>query len=145
MRQCTRKGLESVSIRPARRCRNRSILVADDSPGVRHSLQMQLEDLGYPVYLAENGEEAMELLKLSVPDLVILDVVMPDKGGQEVLAWIRNNEDTRDLPVIILTGYPLFGELDRLRALGIEACMEKSKDLSPLFSKIDSIFEAPAR
>jgi len=125
--------------------RNRSILIADDNPGVRNSLRMQLEDLGYPVYLAENGEEAMELLKLSVPDLVILDVVMPDKGGQEVLAWIRNNKDTRDLPVIILTGYPLFGELDRLRALGIEACMEKSKDLSPLFSKIDSIFEAPAR
>jgi len=125
--------------------RSRSILVADDNPGVRNSLQMQLEDLGYPVYLAENGEEAMELLKLSVPDLVILDVVMPEKGGQEVLAWIRNNKDTRDLPVIILTGYPLFGELDRLRALGIEACMEKSKDLSPLFSKIDSIFEAPAR
>jgi CheY-like chemotaxis protein len=70
---------------------------------------------------------------------------MPDKGGQEVLAWIRNNEDTRDLPVIILTGYPLFGELDRLRALGIEACMEKSKDLSSLFNKIDSIFETPAR
>jgi len=125
--------------------RNRSILVADDNPGVRASLQMQLEDLGYPVYLAENGEEAMELLKLSVPDLVILDVVMPDKGGQEVLAWIRNNKDTRDLPVIILTGYPLFGELDRLRALGIEACMEKSKDLSHLFTKIDSLFEAPAR
>lgn len=125
--------------------RNRSILVADDNPGVRESLQMQLEDLGYPVYLAENGEEAMELLKLSVPDLVILDVVMPDKGGQEVLAWIRNNKDTRDLPVIILTGHPLFGELDRLRALGIEACMEKSKDLSPLFSKIDSIFETAAR
>jgi PAS domain S-box-containing protein len=125
--------------------RNRSILVADDNPGVRNSLQMQLEDLGYPVYLAENGEEAMELLKLSVPDLLILDVVMPDKGGQEVLSWIRNNKDTRDLPVIILTGYPLLGELDRLRALGIEACMEKSKDLSPLFSKIDSIFEAPAR
>lgn len=125
--------------------RNRSILVADDNPGVRESLQMQLEDLGYPVYLAENGEEAMELLKLSVPDLVILDVVMPDKGGQEVLAWIRNNKDTRDLPVIILTGHPLFGELDRLRALGIEACMQKSKDLSPLFSKIDSIFETAAR
>jgi len=125
--------------------RNRSILVADDNPGVRASLQMQLEDLGYPVYLAENGEEAMALLKLSVPDLVILDVVMPDKGGQEVLAWIRNNKDTRDLPVIILTGYPLFGELDRLRTLGIEACMEKSKDLSHLFTKIDSIFEAPAR
>ena len=44
--------------------RNRSILVADDNPGVRASLQMQLEDLGYPVYLAENGEEAVELLKL---------------------------------------------------------------------------------
>jgi CheY-like chemotaxis protein/anti-sigma regulatory factor (Ser/Thr protein kinase) len=125
--------------------RNRSILVVDDSPGVRNSLQLQLEDMGYPVYLAENGEEAMELLRVSVPDLVILDVIMPDMGGQDVLAWIRNNEDTRDLPVIILTGYPLFGELDRLRSLGIEACVEKSENLSSLFTKIDSILEAPAR
>jgi len=125
--------------------RNRSILVVDDNPGVRNSLQMQLEDMGYPVYLAENGDEAIELLTLSVPDLVILDVVMPDKNGQDVLAWIRNNKDTRDLPVIILTGYPLFGELDGLRSLGIEACVEKSENLSSLFTKIDSILEAPAR
>lgn len=125
--------------------RNRSILVVDDDPAVRHGLQMQLEEMGYPVYLAENGEEAVDLLKTSVPDLVILDVIMPQRGGPEVLAWIRNNRDTRDLPVIILSGYPLFGELDRLRSLGIEAYVEKSENLSSLFTKIDSILEVPAR
>jgi CheY-like chemotaxis protein len=125
--------------------RNRSILVVDDDSGVRNSLQMQLEEMGYPVYLAENGDQAMDMLKMSVPDLVILDVMMPQKSGPEILAWIRNNLDTRDLPVIILSGYPLFGELDRLRSLGIEAYVEKSGNLSSLFTKIDSILEAPAR
>jgi CheY-like chemotaxis protein len=121
--------------------RNQSILVVDDDPGVRNSLQMQLEEMGYPVYVAEDGDQAMDMLKTSVPDLVILDVIMPQKSGPEVLAWIRNNLDTRDLPVIILSGYPLFGELDRLRSLGIEAYVEKAEDLSPLFTKIDSILE----
>ena len=125
--------------------RNRSILVVDDDPAVRHGLQMQLEEMGYPVYLAENGDQAVDMLRTSVPDLVILDVIMPQIGGPEVLAWIRNNSDTRNLPVIILSGYPLFGELDRLRSLGIEAYVEKSENLSSLFTKIDSILEAPSR
>jgi CheY-like chemotaxis protein len=124
--------------------RNRSILVVDDHPGIRNALQMHLEEMGYPVYLAANGDEALEMLKTNVPDLVILDIIMPHKSGCEVLAWMRNNVDTRDLPVIVLSGYPLFDELDNLRSLGIEACMEKSEDLSPMFSKIDSILQGPA-
>jgi PAS domain S-box-containing protein len=125
--------------------RDRSILVVDDNPGIRHTLQMHLEAMGYPVFLAENGDEALEVLKTSVPDLVILDIIMPHRNGSEVLAWMRNNGDTRDLPVIVLSGYPLFGDLDTLRANGIDACIEKSEDLSPVFSRIDSILQSPAR
>ena len=123
--------------------RDRSILIVDDDPGVRNSLRLQLEDLGYPVYLAEDGDEAVDLLKVSVPDLVILDLAMPGKSGHEVLSWIRNNPDTRDLPVIVLSAFPLFGELDRLRALGIEAFVAKSDDPSSLFNKINSILDVP--
>jgi CheY-like chemotaxis protein len=82
-------------------------------------------------------------LKVSVPDLVILDLAMPGKSGHEVLSWIRNNPDTRDLPVIVLSAFPLFGELDRLRALGIEAFVAKSDDPSTLFNKINSILDVP--
>jgi CheY-like chemotaxis protein len=145
LRKPFREGELLSKVRTLLEDRNRSILVVDDDPGVRNALRMQLEEMGYPVYLAEDGDEAMDMLKMSVPDLVILDVIMPKTGGSEVLAWIRNNDDTRDLPVIILSGYPLLGELDRLRSMGIEAYVEKSKNLSPLFSKIDSILEAPVR
>jgi CheY-like chemotaxis protein len=123
--------------------RSRSILVVDDDPGVRNSLRMHLEDMGYPVYLAADGDEALDLLKTSIPDLVILDLVMPRKNGHEVLSWIRNNLDTRDLPVIILSGFQPLEEVDQLCSLGIEAFVEKSEDLAPLFNKINSVLEIP--
>jgi CheY-like chemotaxis protein/anti-sigma regulatory factor (Ser/Thr protein kinase) len=123
--------------------RCRSILVVDDDPAVRSTLRMRLEDKGYLVYAAQDGAEALALLEVSIPDLVILDYVMPKKNGYDVLTWMRNNVHTRHLPAIILTGYPLPGEQGRLLSLGAEAFVEKSEGMSSLFRKIDSLLRSP--
>lgn len=76
------------------------ILIVDDEPGVRQSLRFSLKDK-YEIILAENGSTAIELAGRIRPDLVILDVMLPDLGGMDVLKAIKSGED--DIPVVMLT------------------------------------------
>lgn len=117
----------------------RTVLVVDDNPGVRESLCLQLEERGYPVRVARDGEEALDLMKTQVPDLVILDLIMPRMNGYEVLKWIRSQPHIRQLPVIILSSCKLSDEQGKLVSQMSNAFVKKSEDLSSLFEEIDSI------
>jgi len=82
---------------------NGTILVADDSPNIREILQMNLENLGYRVLLAEDGERAMEQFASGHPDLMIVDVMMPKINGFQICRKVKSNPQTQGTPVILLT------------------------------------------
>jgi len=82
-----------------------TILVADDSLSVRKVAERQLIEAGLEVVLVANGEEALTWLKNRRPDLVIADVIMPDKSGFEVCAFVRSNAALADTPVILVSGF----------------------------------------
>lgn len=121
----------------------RSVLIVDDDQSVRETLRMQLRDLGYEVWTAEDGQAAIETLKRRRPDLVILDVIMPRKNGHEVLEWIRQNPSTQDLPVIVLTAQNLTGNRVSMLTLGVDAYLQKSQGMEPLFQSVDRILSNP--
>ena len=121
----------------------KTILVVDDERAVAETLRMQLEEKGYPVDVASNGEEAIDFMRTRVPDLLILDLLMPRKNGYEVLSWVRKEESTREVPVIVLSGCPVSGGGRDLFNLGADSVVEKSMDLSSLFDKIDTILTPP--
>ena len=79
------------------------ILVVDDEDHIRRILKFQLEKHGYRVVLAENGEAALELVRREAPDLVILDLMMPKIDGFETCKRIRQNFQTAQIPIIMLT------------------------------------------
>jgi CheY-like chemotaxis protein/phosphoribosyl 1,2-cyclic phosphodiesterase len=79
------------------------ILVADDDPDVRLLVRRALAGQGYDIREATNGVEALRAIEAYPPDLVIVDVLMPEMDGLQVLKRIRDNSDTAQLPVIILT------------------------------------------
>lgn len=81
----------------------RTVLVADDDAMTRQVLATVLDLEEFEVVLAEDGDEALELLQTMLPDAVVLDHMMPGRSGMEVLAELRADERTRDLPVILLT------------------------------------------
>jgi two-component system KDP operon response regulator KdpE len=78
----------------------RRILVVDDEPDLLRAVQLYLEDMGYLVFVADNGRDALEALRTKLPDLVVLDVRMPEMDGFEVLRRIR---EASNVPVIMLT------------------------------------------
>src|SRR3954468_8254857 len=79
------------------------ILVADDEPVNRALIQRRLQREGYRVLTAQNGSEAVEKTQEALPDLVILDVMMPVMDGMEACRRIKAAEATRDIPVIFLS------------------------------------------
>ena len=80
------------------------VLVAEDDPSVRMTISFVLEDEGFQVACAEDGEEALRMIEADLPDVILLDQIMPKMGGQEVLTRLRSAASTRDIPVLVLTG-----------------------------------------
>jgi putative two-component system response regulator len=84
--------------------RRRTILVVDDEPAITKLLGMVLEAEGHQIVVAANGQQAMERVAARHPDLIILDVDMPQVGGFEVCRRLKRAPETRLLPILILTG-----------------------------------------
>ncbi len=80
------------------------ILIADDSIAVRKVAERLLTEAGMGVTLAANGSEAMALLSKDRPDLIVSDVIMPDKSGYEVCSFVRAQTNLADLPVLLISG-----------------------------------------
>ena len=79
------------------------ILLAEDSPSVQAMVSFRLERSGYSVLVTDNGEDALRLARERLPALAVLDVDMPGLSGLEVTRRLRADDQTRDMPVILLT------------------------------------------
>jgi CheY-like chemotaxis protein len=84
--------------------RQPTVLIAEDDPSVRMTLEFVLEDEGYRVVIAEDGEAALRAVHAEMPDVILLDQMMPKMDGRQVLAALQSDEGTRAIPVLVLTG-----------------------------------------
>ena len=79
------------------------ILIVDDTPKNIQVLGQMLSDRGYEIIVASNGNQALKVVEKVIPDLILLDVMMPEMDGYETCQHLKNNEITKDIPVIFLT------------------------------------------
>ena len=82
----------------------KTILVIEDEEDVVQFLRMALEDGGYRVLEAKDGEKAMECIKSDKPDLITLDLIMPNKTGIGLYSELRRSSEYKDIPIIVITG-----------------------------------------
>ena len=108
----------------------KTILIADDEPGIRSSLQKLLEFEGYRVLLAEDGPRALELSRERAVDLVLLDIKMPGMDGLEVLSHVH--ADQPQLPVVIISGHGTIQTAVEATRLGAFDFVEKPVDADRL-------------
>jgi CheY-like chemotaxis protein len=80
------------------------VLIAEDDPSVRMTIELVLEGEGFRTLLAADGEEALQLATSELPDVILLDQSMPKIKGKEVVASLRRQEQTRSIPVLVLSG-----------------------------------------
>jgi len=81
----------------------KKILIVEDDQDLRQALQMHLELLGYDSILAENGKEAVDLATSQVPDLILMDLIMPVMDGLQATRLIREHPNTESTPIIAMT------------------------------------------
>ncbi len=111
------------------------ILVVDDDPGVRDVIRSMLEASGYSVLLAENGREAMRLLKTERADLILTDLVMPEQEGIETIKALRR--EYPELKVIAMSG-AFGGDYLRIAAyLGAHATLAKPIQMETLLRLVE--------
>ena len=108
------------------------VLIADDEPHIRLLMEQTLEDLedeGLEILLAENGAEALDLIKENIPDIVFLDVMMPKMNGFEVCSEVKNNLKIPNVYIILLTAKGQ--EIDKLKGMESGADMYMTKPFNP--------------
>jgi CheY-like chemotaxis protein len=104
----------------------KTILLVEDSKVQKLASERILHRAGYLVLFAENGEEALRLAGECVPDLVLLDLLLPGIGGEEVLYELKRNHKTQRIPVIVLSQLP-GDNSGKLKAAGAASYFEKSR------------------
>jgi twitching motility two-component system response regulator PilG len=130
--------LAEIEEEPAVEEPKRLILVVDDSATVRKLISGKLSDAGHEVFCAADGKEALEQLKALKPDLVLLDIAMPKMDGYEVCRKIRSTPETREIPVIMISGKDGVFDEDRGRLAGSSGFITKPFGPETLMSTVAS-------
>jgi DNA-binding response OmpR family regulator len=97
----------------------KKILIIEDETALLYALQSQLSVEGYKVLVADDGEEALNILSKEKPDAIILDIILPKINGWAVLESIKKNKKTKDIPVIIISN--LSDEASQARGIKLGA------------------------
>ena len=118
------------------------ILVIDDEQGIRGLLDRHLSRKGYEVVLAESGRTGLELFCQEQPDVVVLDLKMPEMDGLTVLKQLRSLDPKK--PVIILTGAGSAEAEQKVRALGVTEFVEKEFSLNELRASLKRLLPNPS-
>jgi CheY-like chemotaxis protein len=113
-----------------------SVLVVEDSDAIRAAFTILLEESGYAVVAAANGAEAIRLAGQATPDLVILDLGLPDMGGLEVARRIKGDPATARIPIVALTGRDDDGDREALLSAGCAAYLIKPVDTQALIRSL---------
>jgi DNA-binding response OmpR family regulator len=121
---------------------SRSVLVVDDEPNIVLSIKFLMKQQGYEVRTASNGEEALQALTEMVPDLILLDVMMPKPDGYEVCQRIRATAKWKDIPVIMLTAKGREVEREKGFAMGADDYITKPFATQELVAKVQAILNA---
>ena len=120
-----------------------TIMVVDDSLTVRKSLQRDIANLGLNVALAKNGLDALSSIQSVQPDLILLDIEMPEMDGFEFLRWLRKNDDYTSLPVIIISSRVAEKHRQKGAELGCNAYLSKPYIMDDLVAEIERLIHLP--
>lgn len=116
--------------------RKKRILVVDDSEDMRFLLEQLLEDDGYAVILAEDGQEAISQAQQGNPDLILMDMSLPLMNGWEAVAYLRQQGPFRHTPIIAVTAHVSKSDEERAFAVGCNAHVGKPFDVVMLLQCI---------
>jgi two-component system, OmpR family, alkaline phosphatase synthesis response regulator PhoP len=114
----------------------KKVLIADDEPNIVTSLVYLMSKSGYEVEVARNGEEALALVESFMPDLVLLDVMMPRRSGYEVCQKMRERAEWRHIKIVVLSAKGREAEVSKGLSLGADAYVTKPFSNRELIARV---------
>lgn len=114
-----------------------SVLIADDEPNIVLSLEFLLEEAGYRVRVAHDGQEVLDALALEVPDLILLDVMLPRISGYDVCQRVRANPAWRGVRIVMLSAKGREAEVSKGLAVGADAYVTKPFAIKELMTEVE--------
>ncbi len=116
----------------------KKILFIEDEPSLQKTLGDILRENGYEVINALNGEIGLRLAQSEKPDIILLDIILPKMNGLEVLEILKNNEETKNIPVIVLTNLESMEDINKAIELGAVAYLVKAEySMEEVIDKIE--------
>ena len=103
----------------------KTVLVVEDNELNMKLFHDLLEAHGYNIIQTRNGLEALELARSHRPDLILMDIQLPEVSGLEVTKWIKEDDELRSIPIIAVTAFAMKGDEERIRQGGCEAYLSK--------------------
>lgn len=117
----------------------KKVMVIDDEPAIHKLLQTILEHEGFQIMGLEERKETRETVTKRKPDVIILDIMMPEVDGFQILKMLKEDEETKDIPVLILTVRSLQEDREKAMALGADLYMTKPFQPAELVEAVKSL------
>jgi len=117
----------------------KTILIVDDDKALVKSIKYHLDHKGYTTCVAYDGKEALEMVASHHPDLIILDIIMPNMDGYEVIKSLKSNPETADISIVMVTGVDIAGGRVKALSVGASDYVPKSGDFNRMYKAIENI------
>jgi len=118
-----------------------TILIVEDNEMNRDMLLRRLIRKGFKVLLAEDGQQALDVVHGEIPDLILMDLSLPVMDGWEATRHLKADKETAEIPVIALTAHSLTGDREKALAVGCDDYDTKPVDWSRLLSKVNNLIQ----
>jgi len=118
------------------------IVVADDDPDILNIVSMSLEAMGHQVARATNGREAVDAVRAQRPDLVVMDLMMPEVDGYQATKELKSDPSTASIPVLALTAKAMRGDEEKGRQAGVDAYITKPFRISQVMEVVNQFVPA---
>lgn len=119
----------------------KKILIADDEHKIIMTLEYAFRKAGYEVFIARDGSEVLEILKTEIPDIMLLDIMMPNVDGYTTLAEIRKNEAYSNIKVIFLSAKSGEADIAQGLELGADAYVTKPYSIKKLTEQVENLIK----
>ena len=121
------------------------ILLVDDEEDILDFLELILEEQGYSVIKANSGKEALAAAQMHHPELILLDIMMPDLTGWDVMQTLRQREGTASIPVVVLSAAHSDADLKKGYSMGIKNYLTKPFEIKDLISEVKKVVHSIPR
>jgi CheY-like chemotaxis protein len=122
----------------------KKVLVVDDEVHILHVVSLKLRNAGFTVITAQDGQEALEIAQVELPDLIITDYQMPHLSGLELCQRLKQLPGTKDIPALLLTARGFALEESSIASTGIKRCLHKPFSPRQMLLEVEEILGAAA-